>query len=360
MGPPPVQANQTRPDAFDDVPAELENIVSELGALENPNADAKAFVYKVRDGESKQVYCFECAPGEISLEKIRANYGGGKYHIYFYFTRADGKRPLFAKSIKEILPPLPGSIAATQIASATSAPGDAKLDKLIELLSNPQTRENGNIGASIREWLPLIPVIKEIFAPQKQPGIMEMLEGMKSIKALAGEMTEGEAPKSDMAMLTETATKFLPFITGNQNVAPPPVEVAQNPRALPASQAQTVEQQNQEQEFEMFKLYLMMLAREALKDSKNPDAEARADNISLQRDWILGKIPDDAIDDFEAMIRADDWFSVLSTVQPSIATQRDWFVNLRSSIIEEFDAQALDAGLTPPGKNDTKSAEKLS
>jgi len=329
---------------IDDVTA-LNNVLAELGVS---NDASKGFITvfkeKIASGTKTEDYLGKYAITEYAngnlLDHLQNNFGGGRYHVRVY--KSGGRGMVIAankfidiagdpKTVTAAVAPGSSSVDLTPILAAINAQ-NANFERLLGAMVNNQPKPKTTL-----ETLEEMRVMRDVFAPAGAPATppaTQFMEAMKMGMEMAAMNSGGDGNNAWALKAMETFGKPIMEAVMAGQIAP---QMQNTPRNLPAPKPAQVQTENNIEDDNamnlMMKGYFKMLQR----------AAAQNEPVDGYADTVLSLIPENALPEFEAMLRSEGWLGKLKEFSPSVTTHTDWFTRLRNMIIEFIDSDRQEA-----------------
>lgn len=324
----------------------LANVLADLGGV----SDAKVNIHRILPGKGQE-FVASYSPELFSVENLQAEFGGGEYQIY---VRAEGqirtRRVIrVAEPKKTVTPTVDNSAQFQSLAEMIAesnrrnaelmtqtlqaiAANQPKPKSTLELLQEMKMmRELMGVGAATQAdpmdaMLKHFELFKTLAPRDHEPSGMEvMLEGLKSIAPV---LAQGAARQNAAPALYPPVPKPGPF---SQPVLTNPTEPAPiTPE--PSQPIQGNEDMNLAQQF----IINMLVSNAAADNDPSPYANMLIDTMGAEQARQAAETP--------------DWFEQLCKARPDAAPYKEWFDELRQTIID----------LTNPELSGTNDSNNLS
>jgi hypothetical protein len=318
-------------EIFEDDPDDiaLANVIADLGG---PGIDAKVNVYQLDQNRNKS-FVRAFMPTEFSLEAVQSEYGPGDYEIH---VRRDGK--LATRKVIKIAVPKnqPVPVASSGVDSAKLIETmQAGFREMATMFSGALANMTANQPKpkTTMETLQEIAMMRDLMGVNNAPAgpdpmqLFEMATQIADkIQPRVGEPGTGEvileAIKNFGPVLTQAAQNaaartIAPVMTAIPNPAPLPAHVGETPAITPVpNPTEGPDQMNIAR-----RMYLNLLISNAANDNDPATyAQLMLDVAGEQQALEFANAP--------------DWFERLCAEEPRAVQYREWFVELRSMVLE--------------------------
>lgn len=314
----------------------------------------------------------------FNLGNLAKVFGSGKYRVKIYARNADGYKPMRYNRI----------IAWTLSPEDEAKVQAAKLAAKNPVLPAPGARDNGDMRETVKDMMAGFQAsIAQILAANQKPavdpiaqltalaGLMKnmmpapaaaapdlstLLGMLKTLKDITGSGEPSEASATERLML-KAADAFLPAVAQGLTKQPAPAaaESTQPVAALPAPDAQT-EPETEEDEMKVMERLKIAMFQQQLK----------AANKAAARGVLPGDYADSMYDNFEEddlhkLSTEPQWFALLCEVEPGCKAHEAWYAAMRDTVLEyaaEDGVLVRDAAgnLTLPPESGTVTASATS
>lgn len=310
----------------------------ELGA--SGASDAKITIRRLMPNGDREV-CFSCSPEEFSLDRIREEWGPGKYQIY---GRKDKKFAFNRVITLAAPPPRPKADREAEthlirdLAERMERQQAAQFQQFRDLLALALSRQQAAPAidpiAMQKNFLDQLQQARDLFAPRNAgAGGGDAVELLLKGITLGRELTPSTgADASDV--LLEVVRKFGGPLAAAAMQTPP---AAADPPAAAGVEGSRPALPAKDQTMMVLKMQLAHLVRKA-KQGSAP---------GLYAELILDNLPEAQVREF---IAAPDALDRLILLNPEVAAVRPWFEQLRAEL------EALLAGDDDGGEDLTNGA----
>lgn len=360
-------------DAERDADDQLNSIFMEFGGDPN-DTSFKIKVMRIIPGRGEFEHCFYCVPSELPIiERIQTEYGPGSYEIRIYKDGKILKRPKLniaeAKTLPVIVPETKGDNTAVilnamlesnkaqmlqfekmmtlsaqnnQMPVVAAAPAINPMELMQSVMAMVATM-NGMAtkpAGEMDQFVKMAGIMKE-FMPESGGGDYGEKNGVDMLLGLAkefgGPLMELTNKVIDQpAALVPVSGQIPGQVSTTQPV--PPNTSATGPKTPPIDATQSSAEQ--EQQIMFLKMQLSVLCSNA----------AKGNDQTAYAQMILDQLTDEQINQFLAR---PDWFEYLVSVNPNVASFKEWFIVLRGLVMEAITPFDDGAGEIPPG-NETE------
>ncbi len=346
----------------DDPAAVIDGLLAQQGF---DAEQAKFKVYRiVDDGRKPDAFLFECVPDDFNQEEIGKKYGTGTYRLRVYAKTSENPQGVIVRAPKFTVEMPPGytpPVAAVTVAQPVGVQSPAEMAAMVAqavastlapvlqtIASKPETNtldEMAKLAGVMKMLMPAAPAVATAHAPT----LMEQLALMTQLQTFMKSMNPSEGGKTDLTTLF--AEKGLDALTGMLAMAQQQKAAQVGQPALPPPQPETaqvmanpVEPEPNESDDEMKILWKAAL-KAACKSAKqnSPAADFAETWFDMVPDEILDQLSDDP-----------DWFKKVCEVYPECSMYEAWFVQLRTTMVEWYNAPA-DGVDNPENPGDTVS-----
>jgi len=320
----------------ENIDAQLSEMFEQFGGDEN-DAQFKINIYRVQEGRGELGYCFSCVPSELPiLDKIRDDYGAGKYEIRVY-EKTDKTR--LKKRTKLV-------IEKTQKKPVVGIPqnNSGELKDVISAMMEMQQKQ-------MEQFQQIMVMQRQQSVPVATPSVVNPMEMMTSMVTAMSQLN-GLMPKQEMDQFIkgiELAKEFGSdnngaekgladvLITAAKEFAPPLLEMskmaAQNtprpvqtrPVKTPVSNSTPPVTEQENDPMLMLKMQLNMLVNKAAADS----------DPALYADLILDAMPEEQIREFLGQPNLQEF---LTNMNPQVSIYWPWFDALQREVMGALDA----------------------
>lgn len=332
-----------------------EDALAELRGL-GAGGDHKYTVSRVSSEPGKKAgYCKTYAVGDLSLDTIREEFGGGKYRIrvtdpqgkYVTMTTVDIvdlPKPAQPAAAPAVAPGADLSgIAALLAAVKPNAPtGDGGLAQIMTVMMAQQKATTDMIIALMNKPAPTGPSLTDLLAlikaekGEKTDPVALLLQGLelgKSIAGGGGETGMLDVAKQGLELITPLVQQRMetpaPAAPARRLAAPPapaaPPPVAATATDQPVQPAPEGANVKVIQQLQWLKAQLNVLVHHAVR-GKTPAlyAEVMLDNLP----------PFVTVEDIHQHIGADDALDNLAKIDARVLDHREWFEDFREAVVE--------------------------
>lgn len=352
------QAGQLIVADDDDTPDEPLTAADRVAAmLADVAGDARAKVKLYRLGsDGKMVWCDDMTPEQFEtggLPSIRNRWGAGDYVLALYGT-TPGKAGspngfgLITRQTVSIAPDLtapadtPAAHSGLSQVLATIAEGQRAM--LEALTRRPETQADPlqQMGVMLGLMTQMRQAMGGDAPREKSRGVVELLNELKALKDLGGELIGGgekSEPADPLTAMLPEVIQLVKAATAGQPQAPqlpaPPVNLPPS-MAATTPETETVPVINDPQQLiAALQKHLRTLVKLA---AANVDHDIGA-NI------VYENLPDDLLEG----MRSEAWFNLLSSFEPAVAPHREWFDKVRVMALDWIDnGHPDDAEEDPP------------
>jgi len=336
----------------ENIDAQLSEIFEQFGG-DNADVQFKINIYRVQEGRGELGYCFSCVPSELPiLDRIRDDYGPGKYEIRVYETtdrtRLKKRRKLVIEKMTKKAPVQNNTQELSAVLQAMAESQQRQMEQFKELIlmqrpAAPQTAAPDN-GQMLTQMIQSMAALQGLMPKPPENNSMDMfLKGVELMKDYAGDSGGGEKGLPDVliTMAKEFGGPLLDMTKQLSAISGPPANPAISAPAQtlnapePVKIAPPMTETPEDEGMFMFKMQLNSLVARA---THNADP-------ALWADVIMESMPPDQI---KAFLGRPDLREFLMSINPEVQNVWPWFERLRDEVL---------AGLTEsPSGDDTVSA----
>ncbi|MES9855942.1 MAG: hypothetical protein ABW166_04970 [Sedimenticola sp.] len=323
-----------------DLDDQLEAVCNEFSCNEN-DPKIRIKVKKVNEETGGLGDCFECTPAHLPvIERIRKEFGYGKYQIWVYRGNKLIKRPNL-----ELAKPLIDESQLTDSSNNISTilqpllddkqKQSEKYDNLVAaLISNGNNNNTPAVDpmAMMGAMMGVMMQMKDFMAPKENANSLgDLLENIKTIQEITDGGSGGETNFLDLAKsfgpgLLQVTKK----LADQQEIGPQEPPQAQQPQNHQPEVQQPQTNTEDEEGMNLFKYQLNILVSKAEKES----------DPSLYADLIMDSIPRDKL---EAFLEMDDVIGYLIQTHPGVEKYKAWFealiVEINESMNDEYEEE---------------------
>lgn len=342
-----------------DEDTELDQVFSDF-----PQNESCIEIFRTNAQGGRPVFLEEIAPAQFSMAYVTSAYGGGKFIAKGKYK--DGSRVRMPFEIEGDPIPLrrkvpqggPVVIPAANGNPATVAPELAALARdggsgeMVAILGTLMKTMVQEMKGSEVQMLEKLRLYKELFAPGAAAPATPIEQALSMFKqgielgSAANGNGEGGFPwmlaldkmKDPITKLIETVQTAMIASRAPANVTPrtpaaptaPGVPIAEVPaQPSPYSDPGTIQPNPGDPMLAMVKMVMPALVNGATNNA-NPDVYV---------DFLLDQVPRSAYDSLRSFLMTDDCLDKIATVEPGIRFQKDWWVSLRSGLLEALNEE---------------------
>jgi len=323
----------------ENIDAQLSEMFEQFGGDEN-DAQFKINIYRVQEGRGELGYCFSCVPSELPiLDKIRDDYGPGKYEIRVYEktdkTRLKKRTKLvIEKAQKKPVVTVPVQQNTGELKDVITAMMDMQqksMEQFQQLMLARQPVQPPVAPAidPMQMMTSMVTAMAKLNGMMPRPeasGMDQFIKGIEVAKELAVESSGGEKGMADVLinMAKEFGQPIMQMVNKMDSMPAQPVQPGgQSP--APQLPPQSVQPTQENDPMFMLKMQLKMLVNKAA---------ANADP-ALYADLILDSMPEAQIREFLGQPNLREF---LTELNPAVLNYWPWFEQLQAEVL---------SGLTP-------------
>lgn len=323
----------------ENIDAQLSEMFEQFGGDEN-DAQFKINIYRVQEGRGELGYCFSCVPSELPiLDKIRDDYGPGKYEIRVYEktdkTRLKKRTKLvIEKAQKKPVVAVPAQQNTGELKEVITAMMNMQQKSMEQFQQLMLARQSVQPPAApaidpMQMITGMVTAMSQLNGMMPRPeasGMDQFIKGIEVAKELAVESSGGEKGMADVLinMAKEFGQPIMQMVNKMDSMPAQPVQPgSQSP--TPQLPPQPVQPTQENDPMFMLKMQLKMLVNKAA---------ANADP-ALYADLILDSMPEAQIREFLGQPNLREF---LTELNPAVLNYWPWFEQLQAEVL---------AGLTP-------------
>lgn len=343
-----------------DIDSELSAITTEHGGDET-DVEYTLKYYRLSDDNYQATsvegdWMFDAHPSQLPImNKIRKEYGGGKFRVRVYKKKGNARSILYKKYAFGIAMPRrvetgdaePGSMV--QLFRAMIEQNQQNFNQLREVIQG--ARPAADQSSQLDSTLSLLAKMKEVFGPPAAPqnSLKDAIGLLRDVKELAGDSDGGGGAGTNIWDVIKSAINS-PALgavaeavntarqVAQRNLQHQPVFVPAPPAPVMAEPVPAPQQPPQpaEEQFSMNPAMIRMYVGMML------DSARKGGDPGIYADLILEKVDDATIAEHFLQPMAIDR---LIEAVPDVANYRAWFVTLQSMLMEAVNG----GGEQPPG-----------
>jgi hypothetical protein len=320
-------------DLQNDIDATLDKLFMEIGDAPG-DVRFKCTVYRIMPNQGEKEYCFAFTPAELPiLDRLRDEYGGGKFEIFIYKNGKIFKRPVLNVA-KPPAKPAPVTVAPNSdmnaVVNALMESQRQQAEQMREFMQRGQSAQPApNMLEMMGTMMGVMSQMKSFIAPANPSGgIDDFIKMLNVTRDLVG---EGGGEKSMAESLLGLAKEFGPpllAMSGQLANAPRPA-INHAPQYTPVQSnpvAPMIQNQPQPQpQQEGTNVNLMLKAQIGMLVNR---AAAGADP-SLYGELVADQVNESTLREF---IARPDALEFLAQYNSAVLNHREWFTALRDTV----------------------------
>lgn len=351
----------------DDITELQENLDAQLGAIfeqfggGDNDINFKINIYRVEENKGELSYCFSCVPSELPiLDRIREEYGAGKYETRVYQQGGPGRRTKLikrtklniAKQIAVVKRTDSGGQDLAAVIAAMMESQKRQFEQLQAMMQRqPAPVESANPFGLFKEMAAAMAAFREMMPAPANP-----FENLSTILELVRDAKDGDREKGIFDVVQSVAEKAMPVILdlaksrtvpAYQPAAPAAPGAPAAPDAAQLSGPPTPQQGDEMNASLMFKMQLNMLVGQARANS----------DPSLYAEMILDNVPEDQVN---VLLNSPDLKRTLTEINPGVAETWPWFermiAEIRALLTEDGDGDHTSGNETVTGQDGDATA----
>lgn len=311
---------------------------------------ASVKIYKIENGKS--IFCDSYQPSEFEdgdFSMIRNAFGAGMFRVMLYgnhpesgafgiisrvdVTLAENKTPQAAQSGR-------GDPAIMEMMTTLARGQQAMLDALMQSRNVPARDPMAEMTQMLTMMTTMRSAMGMDHKPPEKSSISEIMEAVREMRAVAQEITPGDADPSMLSMLPQVLDIIKTSAQGQPPAQPVALPSVQLPAALDRATApanapppSSIPPENPEMVNPLEIIKLRGHLQNLISMAKNGDPTQKG------ADLIFEKLPDDFID----VLELPNWFEALTAFAPDVAPFQTWFMQARDLALAMFDAPETPA-----------------
>jgi len=302
-----------------DVDSQMQSIFAEFGGDEHDD-EFKIVVYRMVPNRAEREYCFACFPADLPImEKIRSEYGSGRYEIWI---RKNGK--IFKRTALSIAETKKKIEPLTPVVSSNDSQLHGVINQLVDKVTamQQQPSQGGDMFGAMMTNMVQMQQMFSAMQPKQDNQIDTLLQGIKLAGGLGSHDGGGDKEDSIYSLLSSVVNTFgepiaraatqaqLNQPAGSQHIPGQPIP---GQPIDPNATGNTA--------MNMMKIKLNFLLTQA---KRNADPFVYAD-------LILDQLTPEQVTGF---INSPEAMSNMIKILPEITNHQPWFISLQTAINE--------------------------